>query len=116
MYKLLAQIVAGIAGFWLADRFISGVTFSGEIKKLLLAGCVLGLINFFIKPVLKLITLPLRIITFGLFSLVINALMVWAVNAIFPELSISGIFPLIWTTLIIWIISLLLGIFKPRRR
>lgn len=116
MYKLLAQIAAGILGFWLADRYVSGVEFTGEIKTLLIAGCVLGLINFFIKPVLKLITLPLRILTFGLFSLVINVLIVWAVNAIFSELSISGIQPLLWTTLIIWVLSLFLGMLKPRKK
>jgi putative membrane protein len=114
MINLIFQIVAGVLSLWLATKFVPGVEFVGEIKYLILAGSVLGLINFFIKPVLKFITLPLRIITFGLFSLVINMAMVWAVDVIFPELIISGIIPLFWTTLIVWGISFFLGLHETK--
>ena len=110
------QIIAGIASLWLATKFVSGVEFIGEIQYLLIAGCALGLINFFIKPLLKIITLPLRILTFGLFSLVINMAVVWIIDIFFPELIIQGIIPLFWTTLIIWGVSLFLGLYVPKRK
>lgn len=116
MSRLLFQIIAGILGFWLATKFVPGVEFVGEIKYLLLAGSILGLINFFIKPIIKMITLPLRILTFGLFSLVINMAVVWIVDILFPELIISGLLPLFWTTIIIWLVSLLLGLYQPRKK
>lgn len=104
--RLIVQIVIGILGLWTAVKLVSGVEFTGTIQYLFLAGTFFGLINFFIKPVLKIISLPLRILTFGLFSLVINMGMVWLVDVIFPELIINGLGPLFWTTVIIWIFSL----------
>lgn len=114
MSRLILQIIAGISGIFLATKFVPGVEFIGQIQYLLLAGFSLGLINFFIKPVLKLITLPLRILTFGLFTLLINMGMIWMVDVFFPELIINGIIPLFWTTVIIWVLSLFLGLYKPK--
>jgi len=126
MNSLILQIIAGILGIFLATKFVPGVSleilpgqsslfgieFTASWQILLLIGFALGLINFFIKPVLKMITLPLRILTFGLFSLVINMGIIWAVDILFPELVISGIIPLFWTTVIVLGVSLLLGLVK----
>ena len=130
MNRLILQIIAGILGIFLATKFVPGVSlevipgqsslfgieFTTSWQILLLIGSALGLINFFIKPVLKMITLPLRMLTFGLFSLVINMAMVWTVDILFPELVIQGIIPLFWLSIIIWGVSLLLGLYQPRRR
>ena len=130
MTKLFLQIIAGILGIFLATKFVPGVSleiipgqsslfgieFTAAWQILVLVGGVLGLINFFLKPVLKIITLPLRMLTFGLFSLVINMGIIWIVDVLFLELVIAGIQPLFWTTVIIWFISLLLGLYQPRGR
>jgi len=112
MVNLIFQIAGGILSFWLAVKFVPGVEFVGEIKYLIMAGGFLGLINFFIKPIIKIITLPLTALTFGLFGLVINMGLIWFVSIIFPELIIPGIVPLFWTTLIVWLISFFLGLKK----
>jgi len=113
--RLILQIIAGILGIWLAIRFIPGVEFADSWQILILAGLVLGLINFFIKPILKIIALPLRILTFGLFGLVINIGMVWIVTVIFPEFKISGILPLFLTSIIIWGLNLIFPLFIPKK-
>lgn len=110
MKRLILQIVAGIFGLWLAIRFVPNVEFAGSWQILILAGLVLGLINFFIKPAIKIITLPLRVLTFGLFGLVINMGIVWIVTIILPELKISGILPLFLTGIIIWVMNLTLSL------
>jgi len=116
------QIVAGILGIWLAIRYVPGVEFieDGNWQTLVLTGVILGLINFFIKPILKVITLPLRIITFGLFGLVINILMIWMVSfifseLIFPEQIIQKIIAFFWTSLIVWGINFILIKWMPAR-
>lgn len=114
MRDLFLKITSGILGLWLASQFITGVEFTGTWKVLLFAGFVLGLINFFIKPVLKFITLPLRILTLGLFGLVINMAMIWLVDIFFVELIIVGVLPLFWTSLIIWGLSTVLPLFFPK--
>jgi putative membrane protein len=113
MKKLFLQIITGILALWLATKFVGGVEFKGPLQILLLAGAILGLLNFFIKPILKIVALPLRILTFGLFSLVINVGIIWAVDLIFPELHFSGIYSLFLTTIIVWGSSLILPIFLP---
>ena len=107
MKNLLIKIFSGILGLWLAAQFVPGVEFIGTWKILILAGAMLGLANFFIKPILKSITLPLRILTLGLFGLIINVAMVWLIDIFFTELVIVGLIPLLWTTLIIWGLGLL---------
>ena len=87
--------------------------FSQSIKVLLLAGIVLGLINAIVKPLINLITLPLRWLTFGLFSLVINIGIIWGIDIIFsPELSITGLKALFLTALLVW----LANFFVPRKK
>lgn len=116
--KLLFHIVSGILGLFLAIKFIPGVEFAGPVKTLLIAGLVLGLVNFFVKPILKKISLPLRIITFGLFSLIINMFLVWVTaDILFPgQIEISGLAPLFWTTLIIWGLNFIFGLYKPGKK
>jgi len=115
MIGLILQIIIGISGLWLATKVVPGVEFTGTIQTLLLVGGILGLINFFIKPLLKLITLPLRMLTLGLFSLVINMGIIWTVDVFFIELIISGLVPLFWTTIIIWGMGLILPLLFPKK-
>lgn len=116
MTKLIFQMIAGVASFWLAIKYVPGVEFTGEMKYLIAAGCILGAINYFLKPMLRALTLPLRIITFGIFSWIINMAIVWAVDILFPELIIPGLIPLFWTTLLVWVVSFFLGLYEPRKR
>jgi len=108
MIKLAFQLIAGVASLWLADKFVPGVEITGGIQSLLLVGAVLGLLNFFIQPLLKALTFPLRILTLGLFSIIINMAIVWAADIIFPELIITGLVPLFWTTIIFTILNFIL--------
>lgn len=106
--KLVLQIIVGVVGIWLASELVEGTYFDlTSIKILFLAGAILGFINFFIKPILNLVTLPLRVITFGLFSLLINMGIVWIMDVLFLEFEINGLYPLLWTTLTIWILSII---------
>jgi putative membrane protein len=123
MEKLFWSIVAGVLGIFLAVNFVPGVSlkvlpdsnFLG-IKLtqfwqvLLLVGGILGLINFFIKPILNKITWPLKVLTLGIFSLILNMLLIKILDLLFLEFKISGLFPLFLTTIIVLIINSLLGI------
>lgn len=113
MKKLFLQIITGILAIWLATKLIKGVELTGPRQILFLAGATLGLLNFFLKPILKVITLPLRILTFGLFTLVINMGIIKLVSLILPNLRFQGIYPLFWTTILVWGLSLILPIFLP---
>lgn len=109
MLALPFQIIAGILGLWLAIKFVPGVEFIGTTKVLYLMGFVLGLINFFLKPLLKKISFIFIVLTFGLFSLILNMLLVWTIDILFHELAINGLKALFLTTIIVsglsWILS-----------
>ena len=116
MGLLISQILLSALGLWLAITFVPRVEFKGSWQLLFLAGAILGALNFFIRPLLnkaalpfKIITLPLKIVTFGFSGFLINMLMVWIVDIFFPELIIPGLWSLFWTTLIIWGISYILS-------
>lgn len=128
MRNLFLQIIAGILGLWLAVQFVPGIeikiipssTFLGFPLSTLwriyiVIGTIFGLINFFIKPILKVITLPLRILTLGLFEIVINMALIWFVSLLFPELIISEIWALFWLTLIIWGLTFLFIFFLSKK-
>jgi len=114
--KLLLHIVAATLGLFLASMIVPGVEIYCTYFTLILIGIVLGLINFFIKPMLKAISIPIMILTLGLSSLIINMAMVWLIDIIFPaDIEIYGIIPLFFTTLIIWVLSFLLGIHNYKK-
>ena len=119
MGKILSQLLAGVLGLWLAVIFIPeiqirvltdsnffGIPLTAKWQVILLLGVILGLLNIFAKPILKIIALPLRILTLGLFSLVINMILIWAVDLIFREITIPWFWPILWTTLIIWFLTM----------
>lgn len=108
MIKLVFQIISGAATLWLADKFVPGVEITGGIQSLLLVGAVMGIINFLLKPLLKVITLPLRILTLGLFGLVVNMAIIWIADVLFAELTINGLVPLFWTTVIFFVLNFFL--------
>ena len=117
MGKLLFHIVSGILGLFLAAKFIPGVEFIGSYKVLIVIGGILGIINFFIKPILKTISLPIKILTLGIFSLIINMGMVWLIEILFPRyLEITGLFPLFLTTIIIWGLNFFFGIYSSDKK
>ena len=103
--ELIVQTIAGIIGFWLAKEFVPGFEFMGTARTLIYAGFVFGLINTLIKPILNLITFPLRILTLGLFTLVMNMAIIWVIDIFFPQFNIHGLIALFWTTVILWILS-----------
>jgi len=120
MNRLFAQIAAGAVGIWLALEFVPQVSLSPaaserKILYIILIGMVIGLISFFIKPVLNLITLPLRILSLGLFTFILDMGVIWATDIIFRSLIIAGIIPLFWTTLIILALSIILPRIKFSR-
>lgn len=105
--RAILQIIAGILAIWLAKEFLSEkeFIFEGTLKTLIIIGATLGIINVILKPVLDLITFPLKILTFGLFSLIIIMFLLWIVDIIFVELNIVGIKGLLKAGLIVWVLS-----------
>lgn len=86
-------------GLWLSTLWVRGVSIDGP-GTLVLAGLCLGLVNAVVRPVAILLTLPMTIVTLGLFLLVINAAMVGLVAWMLPGMHVAGFWAAFWTALI----------------
>lgn len=69
------------------------------------AAIVIGLINAVIRPLALLLSLPINILTLGLFTLVVNALMFWLASSLVPGFVVSGFSAAFWGALVFWIVS-----------
>ncbi len=94
------------AGLWITTKFIKGVR-AKSTKALLLAALVLGLINSFIRPVLLFFTFPITVFTFGLFALVINALMISLTASIVPDFEVDGFVSAFFAALLMALLSMI---------
>lgn len=90
---LIARTVGNAAGLWIAAALLSGITLAPAdtpaqlVINLVLIGLVLAILNSFIKPIAKVLTFPLYLLTFGLFSLVVNGIMLQLTSTITHALS-----------------------------
>ncbi len=73
---------------------------------------VLALINMFVKPVVGLLTLPINIVTLGLFSLVVNALLILLAAMVVPGFTVDGFWPAFFFSIVLSLITAVLGIWK----
>jgi putative membrane protein len=112
--RFIARIVANSLGILLAGLIIPGFVFSGSFVNLLFAGLVLSLSNATIRPLLKFFSFPLLIITLGLFTVVINMVVLKIADYFSDALNISSVGALFWGTLLISIINgLVLAFVRP---
>ncbi len=124
MKRLLSQIIAATLGLWLSTIIVSeviirtypssnffGFSLTQQWQIFLVLGIVLGLLNYFLKPILKAFSLPLEVLTLGLFTVIINMGLIWVLDKMFDELYVPVFLPLLYVTLIIWISNLIIGFF-----
>jgi putative membrane protein len=100
----LAHLLVSAALLLLVASLVSGVRVAGW-GPAFLGAIVLGLVNAFVRPVMVLLTLPLTVLTFGLFLLVINALMLWLVGALVPGIQVRGFGPALLGSLLLTLLN-----------
>jgi putative membrane protein len=96
---LLVRWVVSALALWLTSNVVSGIQVR-SFGALLLAAAMIGVINAFVRPVVVLLTLPLSVVTFGLFVLVVNAAMLALASAFVPGFEVHGF----WAAFFGWIL------------
>ena len=109
MIGFVIRILGNSLALYVAYYFVPGFIISGGWKEYLLAGALLGLLNLVVKPILKLISMPIIILTLGLFTLVINGLLLWTVDYIFDFVAIKDITALLYAVVVITIVNLVIS-------
>ena len=106
--KIILNLIINTAAVMGIAYFMPEVTVDSLTTGILVA-VVLGLLNTFIRPIIKLLTLPINVITLGLFTFVINAFIIWLTTLIVPGFEITGILTYLLFSILLSIVSSVLG-------
>ena len=106
--KAALMFIANGVGLYLAARFITNVTIPFTLEGFVLVVFALTLINFFIRPFVRFVFTPIIILTLGLGSFIVNALMLYFLDFLLPTVTIEGLVALALATLIVSISSLVI--------
>ena len=104
MAGFLLRLAIGAAGLWVASRLVSGLQIDGA-GTLLLAAFLLGFVNAVVRPILVLLTLPVTIVTLGLFLLVVNAAMLSLVAALLDGFHLADFGSAILGSIVVGLVS-----------
>lgn len=110
----VVRLLINAAALWVATRIVPGVTYVGGWPPFLFVALVFGVINATLRPLTKILTFPLIIVTIGVFALVVNGLMLWLTSALSQTLGlgfhVSGFWAAFFGALVVSIVSFLLSV------
>jgi putative membrane protein len=107
MKSLVLHLVLTAIAILIVAQVVGGVQVSG-FGAALIGALILGFVNAFVRPVMILLTLPLTIVTLGLFLFVLNAFMLWLVAALVPGFQISGFGAALLGSLLLTVLNILI--------
>ena len=113
LMHFVLRYLGTVAAVFLTIYLVPGVHASGGWLTILLVALVWSVITMVIKPVLSILTLPITIITFGLFALILNALLFWLMAAIVPGFAVSGFFAALIGAIVLSILNWLIHLILP---
>lgn len=87
--KIILPLIINALALWITTFIVPGISIL-DLKSLILAALVIGVLNTFLKPILQLLTLPVNFLTFGLFSWLISAFLLWIASRLVPGFEVQG--------------------------
>lgn len=109
IYKFLIAIFSYGVALWVATTYVQGFSLAPTLEAYAKCALILTLLHVFIRPILKIILSPLILITFGFGVFIVNALLLYGVDMVSSDLAIAGLYPLVYATLIISVVSAVLS-------
>ncbi len=117
MQSLLLHWLLNAAALWVAASTVPGLEFTGGPGRLLVVAAVFGVVNSTLRPLLTVLTCPLIVLTLGLFTLVLNALMLlvtgWLSESLRLGFTVTGFWPAFWGGLVVGLVSMILALVLP---
>lgn len=121
MLSLITRLVVNAVALWVATLIVSGVEIEQastqeQVLTLLVVALIFALVNIVVRPVVKLLSLPLYVLTLGLFTFIVNALMLWLTSWVAGLLNVPFTVDGFWSavlgglvvTFVSWLLNLLL--------
>lgn len=114
--SLLLNWLINAAALYVAARLVVGVSVA-DTETLLIAALVIGLVNSIVRPILRVLTFPITVLTLGLFYFVLNGAMLYLAAALTPGFALSGMMAAILGSLVMSVVATVLHLFlKPDRK
>jgi len=114
MDRIIIRTAINAIAIWAATRFVPGIAYD-SVPSLVGVALIFGVVNAVLRPVLRLLTCPLILVTLGLFTFVLNALLfslaAWIGRSVGLGFHVAGFIPAFWGALVISIVSVLLSFF-----
>ena len=115
--KILLSIVANAVALYATTQVVPGISWSGSLVGLLVAGAVFGLLNLIVRPLAMLLALPVIVLTLGLFYFVMNGLLLLVFSWFMPAYRVDGLWAGILGSLVIMVVNWLIwAVLGPSKR
>jgi putative membrane protein len=111
--RIILRVAINAIALWVAASLIDGITLSDDLPSVIVVAVVFGLVNAFIRPIARLISFPFLVLTLGLFTLVVNAIMLQITDALTSGIDVDGFWTSILGAFVISVVSWILSIFLP---
>ena len=111
MPELLARLVGNLAALWVASELFDEMTYGDSFWVLLLAAAVFTVVNWIVKPIVAILSIPLIILTLGVAYFFVNVLMLLLTSVLVPDFAVGGFWTYVGATIIIWVVNLVIGAF-----
>ena len=109
MVSLIASVLGNAFALWVTTVLVPGITFRGDLLTLVIAGAIWGLFNLIVRPIVMFLSIPLLILTLGLFYFVLNGILLWVASFFLPGYFVSGIIPGILGALVMTVVNWAVG-------
>ncbi|MBI2278818.1 MAG: phage holin family protein [Candidatus Brennerbacteria bacterium] len=113
--RIVFSIVSNMVALFVASSFIPGFAAAGDFSSLAGASAILAALNLFLRPVLKLFFGPLMVVTLGLFSIIVNGLLLYMLDTISGAVTIQGYQALLLGALVVSLVNVVLHTVKPSK-
>ena len=111
MPELLARLVGNLAALWVASEIFDEMTYGDSFWVLLLAALVFTIVNWVVKPIVAILSIPFIIITLGIAYFFVNVLMLLLTSVLVPDFAVGGFWTYVGATIIIWLVNLVIAAF-----
>lgn len=114
--KFILRWLVNFLGLWTAASVLQGITYQDKLRVLIVAALIFSIVNALIRPLVLLLSLPAIVLTLGLFTFVVNTLMLYLVSFFYHRFHIASFWSGLAAVIIVWVVNYLLNdILEPRR-
>lgn len=116
MKRFLLRWLVNFFGLWTAATLITGISYNEHVRVLVWAALIFSIVNALIRPLIVLMTLPVIVLTMGLFTFIINAAMLYLVTFFYSKFEIASFGSALLAVIIIWVVNWLLNdLLEPKK-